>query len=320
MRSPELFDTDRTSTVIAVRDVHKRHGHTMALQGLSFSVTQGSICALLGPNGSGKTTAMKLLLGLSSPDTGSVQLFGLPATEESSSIAIRRRTAFVSETKELLPQLNVSETIATVRRFFPSWREDLEHEWLARFALPRTQRVASLSKGMRAKLLLLLACCRQAELLILDEPTDGLDPASAEQILETIVGMVADTGLTVLLSSHQLHEVERVAESVVFVRDGRCVLQDDLDTLRGAVRRLDVRWSTGSDRAVSDRAAIDCLQSLGPTVQLLDVHATPDRSSLLARGDWQYATQQLLNGGATEVDERPVDLRELFLALTGGRR
>ena len=318
IRSPELYDTDRSSTVIALRDVYKRHGQMTALDGLSFTVPQGSICALLGPNGSGKTTTIKLLLGLCRPDAGTVHVFGLAADRERESVAIRRRTAFVSETKELLPQLNVAGTIAMVRQFFPEWRHDLERALLRQFALPTMQRVSTLSKGMRAKLALLLACCRRAELLILDEPTDGLDPAAAEQLLESLVGMVADTGLTILMSSHQLHEVERVADTGVFLRAGRCVLHDDLDTLRQTVRRLDFRWPTDSFAdSIADRARPS---ALGPTVTLLHVTHRSDRVSLLLRGDTVFAGQRLIAQGAQDVHERAVDLRELFLAVTGATR
>ncbi len=272
---------------------------------------QGSICALLGPNGSGKTTTIKLLLGLCRPDAGTVRAFGLRADHERESVAIRRRTAFVSETKELLPQLDVAGTIAMVREFFPDWRHDIERTLIVQFALPRRQKVSSLSKGMRAKLSLLLACCRRAELLILDEPTDGLDPASSEQLLETLVGMVADTGLTVLISSHQLHEVERVADMAVFVRQGQCVLQDDLDTLRHSVRRIDLQWSAASPQT------LDALRAhFGATVRVLHGTASAEHASLLLHGDARYAGQRLLELGARDVHERPVDLRELFLSVT----
>lgn len=315
IRSPELYDGDRTSTVIALNDVHKRHGKTIALDGLTFRVPQGSICALLGPNGSGKTTTIKLLLGLSRPDAGAVSVFGLRADSERDSVAIRRRTAFVSETKELLPQFDVAGTIALVRSFFPSWRVDRERELLERFALPTSQRVSTLSKGMRAKLALLLACCREAELLILDEPTDGLDPASSEQLLETLVGMVAETGLTVFMSSHQLHEVERVADTAVFMSAGRCALQDDLDTLRHDVRRIVLRWPDASGHSA------EALRSyFGATVRVLHVVSNVDGASLLLRGDTRYAAQRLLELGAHDVHEHPVDLRELFLSVTGGAR
>lgn len=315
IRSPELYDADRTNTVIAFDSVHKHHGKTPALNGLTFSVPQGSLCALLGPNGSGKTTTIKLMLGLCRPDAGSVRVFGLRADEERDSVAIRRRTAFVSETKELLPQLDVAGTITLVRGFFPNWRAELEREMLKQFALPLSQRVSSLSKGMRAKLALLLACCREAELLILDEPTDGLDPASSEQLLETLIGMIAETGLTVLMSSHHLHEVERVADTAIFMCEGQCALQDDLDTLRHSVRRVDCQWSEASTYTT------DALRAyFGATVHLLHGSSNVGNASLLLRGDTRYAAQRLLELGAYDVHEHPVNLRELFLSVTGGVR
>lgn len=226
----------------------------------------------------------------------------------------------------MLPQLNVAGTIAMVRQFFPEWRHDVERALLQQFALPTTPRVSSLSNGMRAKLALLLACCRRADLLILDEPTDSLDPAASEQLLESLVGMVADTGRTILMSSHQSHEVERVADAGIFLPAGRCVLHDELDTLRQAVRRLDFRWPADlvadlvADSVADSVAGRALLSELGSAVTLLHVTQDGERVSLLLRGDTAFAGQRLIEQGAQDVHERAVDLRELLLAVTGATR
>ncbi|MEP6781579.1 MAG: ABC transporter ATP-binding protein [Gemmatimonadaceae bacterium] len=332
-RPIELDDADRPQTVITLHDLHKTHGRTVALQGLSLTVPRGSIYALLGPNGSGKTTTLKLLLGMSRPDSGEGRVFGLRIDNEADSVAIRSRVGFVSETKELFQQLDVRTTISMVRRFYPKWQHDLESRLLTEFALPPAQRVAALSKGMRAKLALLVACCRGAELLILDEPTDGLDPASADQMLETLVGMVAETGVTVLLSSHQLHEVERVADGVAIMHNGRVLLQGELDELRGAVRRIDVKFDEHEAHDEHDHHAF-----AAPTPRVhIDPAIIPDGTlllhqssntngvSLIVRGNSAAVTSalnaQLANAERSfTISLHAVPLRELFLTLTSSAR
>ncbi|MEP6762957.1 MAG: ABC transporter ATP-binding protein [Gemmatimonadaceae bacterium] len=330
-RPNELDDADRPQTVIALRDLHKSHGKTVALQGLSLTVPRGTIYALLGPNGSGKTTTLKLLLGMSRPDRGEGRVFGLRIDNEADSVSIRSRVGFVSETKELFQQLDVRTTINMVRKFYPKWQHDLELRLLSEFALTPTQRVSALSKGMRAKLALLVACCRGAELLILDEPTDGLDPASADQLLETLVGMVAETGVTVLLSSHQLHEVERIADGVAIMHHGRVVLQGELDELRGEVRRIDVQFDAHADAqsdadhrvsATADIPRIRVLPNSIPDGTLLLHHShNAHEESLLIRGNAAAVVATLTTQLAATphhftISAHPVPLRELFLTLT----
>jgi len=329
----ELHDTDRRGALIVLTDVYKQHGSTTALQGLSLTVPRGAIFALLGPNGCGKTTTLKLLLGMNRPDSGTGTVFGLRMEDERDSVAIRQRTGFVSETKELFQGLDVATTIRLVRDMYPRWDASLERELLARFVLPPRQKVAALSKGMRAKLALLVACCRRAELLILDEPTDGLDPAAAEQMMETLVGMVAETELTVLLSSHHLHEVERMADGAAIMREGRVVLHGELDELRQRVRRVEVRFSA-NDTSLASSETPSVIRGSGVPAHsdmLSDVTALlPDATdllhtvqrgsamTLLVRGEAEVVAQEFVARGA-QVSVHAVPLRELFLLLTEAR-
>ena len=320
MRTPnEMNDHDRPQTIIALNNLHKKHGDTVALCGLSLTVPRGSIFALLGPNGSGKTTTLKLLLGMARADSGQGHVFGLRIDNEKDSVAIRQRTGFVSETKELFQQLDVETTIGMVRGFYPKWKHETEHRLLSEFALPLKQRVSALSKGLRAQLALLVACSRDAELLILDEPTDGLDPASAEQLLKTLVGMVAESGVTVFLSSHQLHEVERVADGVAIMHEGRVVLQGELDELRGSVRRIDVKRHTTND----DSKSVDWSQFIPDGTLLLHSNGPDNHHSLMVRGNAELVEQNVQeffrvrhSNEDIDINVHPVAPRELFLTLT----
>lgn len=315
IRPAELSDGDRRGALIVLKDLHKRHGKTVALNGLTLTVPQGAIFALLGPNGCGKTTTIKLLLGMSRADSGSGTVFGLRIDNERDSVAIRQRTGFVSETKELFQQMDVQTTIRLVRSLYPRWDAALEKHLLTEFALTSNKKTSALSKGMRAKLALLVACCRGAELLVLDEPTDGLDPAAAEQLLETLVGMVAETGLSVLLSSHHLHEVERVADGVAIMRDGVVVLQGELDELRARVRRVDVRFASDTNTPLAFSAAPVGMPD-GTTV----IHSamSNEGGALLLRGETDDVVAHYASQGAA-VSVHAVPLRELFLTLTNSR-
>src|SRR5262249_13348879 len=151
----------------------------------------GSIFGFLGRNGAGKTTTLKVLLGMTRPSHGSASVFGLSPQEAASGVEIRRRTAFVSDEKDLYDFMTVGEMVAFTRSFYPRWRSDLEQQYLRKFELTPGRAIKGLSRGTRTKLALLLALCRGAELLLLDEPTSGLDPAMSEEVLQALVTHVS---------------------------------------------------------------------------------------------------------------------------------
>ncbi len=212
------------SFIIETSDLRKRYDTVDALRGLSLAVPAGSIYGFLGRNGAGKTTTIKVLLGMARTTSGRASVFGLPADVERSSVEIRRRTGFVSSEKDLYDSMTVDEMIRFTASFFPRWRTDLEERYLRKFELPRERSVKALSGGTRTKLALLLALCRGAELLILDEPTSGLDPAITEEVLQALVTHVAAEEMTVFFSSHQIAEVDQIADHIAIID-------------RGAVRR-----------------------------------------------------------------------------------
>ena len=219
------------SAAIEVQHLTKSYGP----RDLTFTVPRGVICGFLGPNGAGKTTTMRILMGLARAGSGSAAMLGVPA---GSTHEIFRRVAFVPEIKELYPYARVSEMIRLTRGFYPNWNHELERHLIERFDLPIRQRCRKLSKGMKSKLALLLAVCRRCELLVLDEPTDGLDPLGIEDTLRLLVEQVAEHGTTVFFSSHQLSEVEQIANHLVIIRRGQCVVEGAIDDIRQRWRRV----------------------------------------------------------------------------------
>ena len=186
-----------TSPAIQVHNLTKWYGPS----GLSFSVPRGSICGFLGPNGSGKTTTLRILMGLAHAASGSAHVLGVPA---GTSNEIFRQVAFVPEVKDLYQFARAEEMIRLTRGFYPNWDHSLERRLIDEFEIPLRMKCPKLSKGTKAKLYLLLALCRRPELLVLDEPTEGLDPIAIEQTLRLLVEQVAERGATVFFSSHQL--------------------------------------------------------------------------------------------------------------------
>ena len=287
--------------VIEAADLRKDYGGVEALRGLTFQVPAGRICGFLGKNGAGKTTTIKVLLGMARPTSGHARVFGLPAGEQASSVEIRRRTGFVSEEKDLYDFMTVGEMIRFTRDFFPRWRTDLASRYLKTFELPEDRKVKALSRGMRTKLALLLALSRGAELLILDEPTAGLDPAISEEVLQALITHVATEQMTVFFSSHQIAEVDQIADSVVIVDNGRAVVSGELDALREQFRRIEL---------VFDGDAPD-LAFRAPGVQR--VHRKGRVMTILSSMGADVVLDEARPLLPVSVEVAPVTLKEIFL-------
>jgi len=224
--------------IIETAELRKNYGSTEALRGLNLQVPAGSIYGFLGRNGAGKTTTLKILLGMTRPTSGHARVFGLDAGAPEASVAIRRRTGFVSEDKDLVDSMTVEEIVRFTAAFYPRWRSDLAQRYLRKFDLPPGKKVKNLSRGMRTKVALLLALSRCADLLVLDEPTSGLDPAIVEEVLQAIVAHVAGEEMTVFFSSHQIAEVDQIADRVTIIDGGRVVVDGAIEDLRENYRRI----------------------------------------------------------------------------------
>jgi ABC-2 type transport system ATP-binding protein len=287
--------------VIETAGLRKSYEGVDALRGLDLRVPSGSITGFLGRNGAGKTTTLKTLLGMTHPTSGTARVFGLDATSASESLDIRRRTGFVSEEKELYGYMTVDEMVRFTAAFFPKWRADLQQRYLRRFELSPERKVKELSRGTRTKLALLLALCRGAELLILDEPTSGLDPAMAEEVLQALVAHVASEELTVFFSSHQIAEVDQIADHVAIVNRGRTVVDGALDDLRERYRRIQLVFENGVPAVELRAPGIAGVQRNGRVLTVLSSNGS----------DAVVDAARELN--PTSVDVMPVTLKEIFL-------
>ena len=287
--------------VIETADLRKQYEEVEALRGLSLEVPAGSICGLLGKNGAGKTTTIKILLGMTRPTSGRARVFGLAADAQESSVEIRRRTAFVSEEKALYDHMTVERVTRFTAAFYPRWRSDLEQRYVRAFDLPPGRKVKALSRGMRTKLALLLALCRGADLLVLDEPTSGLDPAATEEVLQALVAHVAGEGMTVLFSSHQIAEVDQIADHVAIVDAGRTVVMGALDDVRERYRRIQL---------VFDGAAPDApFRAPG----ILHVRREGRVLTMMSSAGTDEVLEEARALGPVSTNVFPVTLKEIFL-------
>jgi len=235
------FDTaPKGEPVIAVRGVTRRFWTTVALEDVSLSVPRGVVFGLVGPNGSGKTTLIKHVLGLLRAQTGTVRVFGRDPVADP--VGVLSRIGCLTEDNDLPGWMRVDELMRYMRAFYPNWSDAYAEELRQAFALEPTKRVKELSKGQKARVGLLVALAYRPELLVLDEPSSGLDPLVRRDILGAIVRTIADEGRTVVFSSHLLDEVERVADHVAMIDRGRIVFDAPLDEIRSTHRRLTLRF------------------------------------------------------------------------------
>lgn len=291
----------KSAYAIETDGLTKYYGRFEAVRSLTMRVPKGSITGFLGQNGAGKSTTIKMLLGMMSPTRGNARVLDLDACDERQSIEMRKRIAYVGEDKRLYDYMTVGQLITFTKAFYPSWRADIEKRLLDEFRLPLDRSMKKLSKGMRTQTALLLALSRGAELLILDEPTEGLDPVVTEKVLELIVGAAAD-GTTVFFSSHQVSEVEQIADRILLIDRGQLVLDTTLDEISQEYRRI---------RAVySDPFPAGALHLDGVKRVVMDGRVV---SVLASHNVTRIADQLRRHSQGHDVDILPMTLKEIVL-------
>ena len=273
----------------------KRYGKVNVVDSLSLNVASGSTYCLLGRNGSGKTTTIRLLLGLARPDSGHATVFG--ENVMTSRNKILQRCGFVSD-KPLIPSMTGKDLIKFNRGFYPSWSDSLVNKYADALELSLTQRFKNMSRGNQTKLWLLLALAQQPELLILDEPTAGLDPIVTDELLRILVDDFASEGKTIFLSSHHIAEVERIADWVGILDQGKLIFESKVEDVRLGFRRIQV---------VGNNIPQATSQSI-----LRTRRAEGTTEYILREGVTDF-TASLVNGGAQILRSEPMNLSEVFM-------
>ena len=290
-----------SETVISVTNLTRRYGAKTALASVNLSVPRGVVYGLVGANGAGKTTLIKHILGLRAAQTGSVRVFGIDPVADP--VGVLSRIGYLSEDPDLPGWMSVTELIRYSRAFYPGWDDAYAEELRQAFALNPAAKIKNLSKGQRARAGLLVALAYRPELLLLDEPSSGLDPIVRRDILAAVIRTIADEGRTVLFSSHLLDEVEQVADFVTMIRLGHIVLSAPLDEIKQSHCCVSVHFA--ESRAQPPAVAGVLRWEGGGHEWTALVHGAVDLQSVVAV--W----------GARIVKERGASLDEIFVGHAG---
>jgi len=272
------------------------------LDGVTFSMDEGEVVGLVGRNGAGKTTLLRIAMGMLVPHRGLLRVFGMSPIE--SPVEVKKRIGYVAEDQVLPPGSSIADLIGFHEYLFPQWDRGLERGLLDRFGLSRKVRIKGLSKGQARQVALLLAICHRPELLILDEPAGGLDPAARREFLEASIQLLNREGSAIIFSSHHMHDIERIGARIVLLDQGRVRLDMGLDRMRE-----DVCVAMIPQAALRDVAALEQMPGcLGVREVYGDWHAVFD-------GDPEAVAAQLRGIGEVRCVRAP--LEELFVELVG---
>lgn len=278
----------------------RRFGRVAALGGVTVAVPAGSICAVLGPNGAGKTTLLETLLNLLEPSAGSAQVLGCDSRRLGPDQLAQ--IGYVSENQQVDERMRIGDLLAMVRDLYPTWDRTLEQKLLRTFELPVERRFKELSRGMRIRALFVAALAFRPKLLVLDEPFSGLDPLMRDDLVATVLDLALEDGRTILLSSHDVDEVERIADRVIFLEAGRVTLADSVEALRARHRKVVARLAPAAAAGVPRREAWLGFEQEGETVSFVETQAD-------VANDW---SREL--GGEAVVTTAALSLKEIYLA------
>jgi ABC-2 type transport system ATP-binding protein len=290
------------SSVVAITGLSRHFGAKAALRDVSLYVPRGGVFGLVGENGAGKTTLIKHILGLFRPQSGQVRVFDRDPVGDS--VEVLGRVGYLSEQPDLPGWMRVEELLRYTRAFYPNWDAAYADQLRRQFKLEPGARLKTLSKGQQAKAGLLIAQAHRPDLLLLDEPSSGLDPIVRRDILEAVIRTVADEGRTVFFSSHLLEEIERVSDHVAMMHQGQVVLCGPLDDIKAQHRSVTLRFTAAQIQPPAIPGAL-ILTGSGRNWMALCNGARPALPALAA---------QL---GAEIVDEHIPSLNDIFVAHAG---
>ena len=287
--------------IVEIRDLSRQFKHTKALDGISLDISAGGVFGLVGENGAGKTTLIKHILGLLKAKSGSVRVFGVdPVTQPESVLA---RIGYLSEERDLPDWMTITELMKYTSAFYPKWDHELADELIKSFQLEKKQKISTLSRGQRARVGLINAAAHRPDLLLLDEPSSGLDPSVRRDILGEIIRSVADHGRTVLFSSHHLDEVQRVSDRIAMVHSGKLILFDELDSILKSHHRVVLRFGRPQSEKPNLPGAL---------------HWSGDGAewTALCNGELEQLKSAATDAGAEVLDQQAANLEDVFVAYT----
>lgn len=287
--------------MIQVHNVTKNFGSFTALDQLSLEVPSGSVYGLVGPNGAGKSTLIRLLTGIYRPDSGEILINGQPIYEN---VALKAEIAYIPDDIFYFPSASIKDMMEYYRGLYPTFDRELYQRLLSVFSLPEKSQIRRFSKGMQKQAAFLLAICIRPGILILDEPVDGLDPVMRRQVWSIILQDTAERGTTVLVSSHNLRELEDVCDHVGILHQGKLLLQRSLSELQ--------------DNAVKVQTVLREGCSLPKDLDILHDSSSGKVRTLIIRGAQEKVREKLEELSPVFYDLLPLSLEEIFVYELGG--
>ncbi len=290
------------TNVVEIQNLTRQYGKTHALDDVSLTLQAGMVYGLVGANGAGKTTLIKHLLGLLRPQAGTVRVLGHDPIEDP--VAVLSRLGYLSEERELPEWMRIDELLKYSAAFYPNWDQAYARELMQTFRLDGSKKIKHLSKGMRAQAGLVAAVAHHPELLLLDEPSTGLDAVVRKDILNAIIRTVADNGRTALFSSHLLDEVELMSDYVFMIDGGRLVLQGELEQITQQHHVLSLRTEDGKS-------------SFPEVTGMLAIERCGATWNAVFQGNRDELQVVLDQAGVRILQQRNASLQEIFVASVG---
>ena len=283
--------------MLEMKNVTKTFGKFKALDDLSMTVPKGSVYGLVGPNGAGKSTAIRLMTGIYRPDSGSITLEGMPVYENPVN---KVRMGYIPDDIFYFPSASMEEMKSFYKGIYPQFDEKLYNKLFEAFQLPKKGAIRRFSKGMQKQAAFHLTICTRPEVLILDEPVDGLDPVMRRQVWSLILGNVAEHETTVLISSHNLRELEDICDHVGIMDHGKMLLERSLADMQGSTHKLQLVGETPKG------------------LEILHESQTGRLKTLVVRGDVREITLKVSASNPIYFDVLPLSLEEIFIYELGG--
>ncbi|MDX1926059.1 MAG: ABC transporter ATP-binding protein [Pirellulaceae bacterium] len=287
-----------TPPVVQIDKLTRRFDTKLALNDLTLTIPRGGVFGLIGGNGAGKTTLLRHILGMLKAQSGSVRVFGLDPVENP--VGVLGRIGYLSEDRNLPNWMRVRDLMRYTQAFYPGWDEKYAEELRDAFDLDPQAKVKSLSRGQRARAGLLIALAYRPDLLVLDEPSSGLDPVVRRDILGAIIRTIGEEGRTVLFSSHLLDEVERVADRVAIIHQGTIMLTASMDEIKESHRRVTLRF----EQAIAQPPKL---------VGALAQEGSGSEWTYICDGEAQQLRLAAQALGATVVSDTSLSLDEIFV-------
>jgi ABC-2 type transport system ATP-binding protein len=294
--------------VIETHQLSRRYGKADALHGLNLSVPAGSIFAFIGANGAGKTTTIKVLMNLLEPTGGIARVLGVDSRKLGP--REREKIGYVSENQKLPDWMTVRQLLDYCRPFYPTWDRELEAKLLKQFELPPERKIRQLSRGMMMKAALLSSLPYRPKLLVLDEPFSGLDPLVRDEFVRGMLEVSQQSEWTIFISSHDINEVEQLADRVGLIDAGRMQFAEPIDLLMGRFRRIDVTLGNAEPGLEHVPAGWLEVERMGNHVRFVDSQFSRDSFEA-------YRAERFRDAEAVPA---PMKLREIFVTLAKSRR